>query len=125
MKRAKDVDAFIEGAPKEVQPKLREIRAAIRNAAPDASENISYGMPFYSYKGEQGFQGRLCYFGQSKTKLAFYMRPVVFDKHKDEVKEYMTTKSALHFPLDIPIPVRLIKKLVRDAIRMHKAGEDN
>ncbi|MGI0091284.1 MAG: DUF1801 domain-containing protein [Nitrososphaerales archaeon] len=63
--------------PKEVQPKLREIRAAIREAAPDAVESISYGMPFYSFKGESGFQARLCYFGLLKKtkKIAFMSAP--------------------------------------------------
>ncbi|TLX99039.1 MAG: DUF1801 domain-containing protein, partial [Thaumarchaeota archaeon] len=63
MKTWKSVDEYIAAARKEVQPKLREIRTAIREVAPDALESISYGMPFYSYKGEQGFKGRLCYFG--------------------------------------------------------------
>jgi uncharacterized protein YdhG (YjbR/CyaY superfamily) len=106
-------------------PEKRDIRAVIKETAPDDTENISYGLPFYSYKNEQGFQARHCFFGLQKTKFMFYMRPVVFNKHKDQVKEYMTTKSALQFPLDKPVPLPPVKKLVRVAIRMHKAGEDN
>ncbi len=122
--QAKCVDAYIESAPKEVQLKLRKMRTAIREAAPDSTETISYGMPFYSFKGESGFQARLCYFGLLRKRIAFYMRPVVLEEHMDEVKTYMTTKSALQFPLDRPIPVQLVKKLVRTAIRKHAAGED-
>jgi uncharacterized protein YdhG (YjbR/CyaY superfamily) len=66
MKAWKNVDEYITAAPKEVQPKLREVRAAIREAAPEAVESISYGMPFYSFKGESGFKARLCYFGLLK-----------------------------------------------------------
>ena len=104
---------------------LREIRAAIREAAPDAVESISYGMPFYSFKGESGFQARLCYFGFLKKRVVFYTRPLVLEDHKDEVGSYMTAKSALQFPLDGPIPTRLIKKLVRTGIRKHRAGDDS
>jgi uncharacterized protein YdhG (YjbR/CyaY superfamily) len=122
---AKNVDAYIENAPMEVQPKLRALRKAIREAAPESTETISYGMPFYSFKGESGFSARLCYFGLTKKRIAFYSRPVVLEKHKDEVEMYLTTKSALQFPLDKPIPLQLVNKLVRTGIRMHEAGEDN
>jgi len=125
MKTWKSVDEYIAAARKEVQPKLREIRTAIKEVAPDAVESISYGMPFYSYRGEQGFKGRLCYFGLLKTGIGLYLRPLVIAEHMDELTEYQTTKSALQFPLDKPIPVGLIKKLVRDGMKMHEAGEDN
>jgi uncharacterized protein YdhG (YjbR/CyaY superfamily) len=124
---AKNVDTYIENTPKEVQPKLREIRGAVRAAAPNAAESISYGMPFYSFKGESGFRARLCYFGllKSKKKIAFYTRPMFLEEYKDEVKSYLSTKSALQFPLDKPIPVQLIKKLVRSGIRNHEAKKEN
>jgi uncharacterized protein YdhG (YjbR/CyaY superfamily) len=125
MKAWKNVDAYMAAAPKDVQVKLREVRAAVREAAPDAVESISYGMPFYSFKGETGFKARLCYFGLLKNRIAFYMRPMAIEGHLDEVSEYQTTKSALQFPLDRPIPVSLIKKLVREGIKKHVAGEDD
>jgi uncharacterized protein YdhG (YjbR/CyaY superfamily) len=53
------------------------------------------------------------------------MRPTVIGEHEDEVAQYMTTKSALQFPLNRPIPIPLIKKLVKEEIRMHEAGEDD
>ena len=123
MKSWKEVDEYIAGAPKEARPKLEQVRKAISEAAPDATESISYGMPFYSYKGEQGFKGRLVYFGLLKGRIALYMRPQDLEGHMGVVARYMTTKSALQFPLDEVIPVSLIKKLVRDAIRRHEAGD--
>src|SRR5438132_7598118 len=111
MKAWKSVDEYIAAARKEVQPKLREIRTAIKEVAPDAVESISYGMPFYSYKEEQGFKGRLCYFGLLKTSIGLYLRPLVIAEHTDELTEYQTTKSDLQFPLDKPIPAALSKKL--------------
>ena len=120
MEAWKNVEEYIAGAPREVQPKLKQVRAAIRAGAPDAVESISYGMPFYSYKGEQGFKARLCYFGLVRAGIAFYMRPLDFQEYKSELARYMTTKSALRFPLDEAIPVALIEKLVKDATRRHK-----
>ena len=121
MNLAKDVDTYVKNAPREFQSTLREIRSAIKDAAPDAVESISYGMPFYSFKGESGFQARLCYFGVLKSKkIAFYFRPMVIEELRDEVEPYLTTKSALQFSLNRPLPLPLIKKLVRTGIRKHK-----
>ncbi len=118
----KDVESFIRAAPKSVQPKLRAVRAAIKKAAPDAVETISYGMPFYSFPRESGFQARLCYFGLLKQAVVFYTRPVFLEDYRDEIGPYVSTKSSLHFPSDRPIPLALIQKLVRNGVRKHRAG---
>ncbi len=123
MSPAKDVDAFIEGAPKKDRPMLRQIRAAIRESAPEAIESISYGMPFYSFPGESGFQARLCYFGLLKTSIVFYTRPEYLTEYRDEVAAHASGKSSLHFRLERPIPVPLITKLVRAAVRRHRKGD--
>lgn len=125
-KLSKNVDEYILDCPKEIQSKLSEIRACIRKVAPDALESISYGMPFYSFSGESGFKARLCYFGllKSKKKIVFYTRPVFLGEYMSEAKGYLTSKSALQFPLDKSIPIQLIKKIVRNGVRKHKSGED-
>jgi len=122
MPAAKSVDQYIRAAPAETQTVLRRVRAAIREAAPDAEESISYGLPFYSYRGEVGIERRLCYFGLHQASLGFYLRPKDLQPHADQVAKYKSTKSALRFPLNEPIPMQLIKKLVRDADRTHRAG---
>ena len=122
MKSWKNVDEYIAAAPKEVRPKLEQVRAAIREVAPDAVEGISYGMPFYSYKGEQGIEGRLCYFGLVKSGIGLYLRPPVIEEHMGELGGYKTTKSALQLPLVKAVPVSLIKELVRDAMKRHQDG---
>jgi uncharacterized protein YdhG (YjbR/CyaY superfamily) len=77
MKKAPlDVESYIEGAPKEVQSKLREVRAAIKEVAPAALERISYGMPCYDY------QGRLIYFGLAKAHIGLYIPTPVLEEHK-------------------------------------------
>lgn len=121
MKSWKNVDEYIATARKDAQPKLREVRAAIRNVAPNAVESISYGMAFYSYKGKSGIKGRLCYFGLHTGHIGLYLLPPVIEEHLGELAGYETTKSALHLPLDRPIPVSLIKKLVRDGMKKHDA----
>ena len=116
MKRAdKEVEAYIAKAPKEVQPKLEEIRKAIRQVAPAAAESITYRMPYYSYKG------RLAWFALMKTHIGLYLRPPVIPKHPRELAAYKTTKSAVHFPLDKKLPIALIKKLVKARMKMNEA----
>jgi uncharacterized protein YdhG (YjbR/CyaY superfamily) len=74
MPPANSVDQYIRAAPVEARAVLRTVRAAIREAAPDAEESISYGIPFYSYRGETGVAGRLCYFGLKGAGIALYLR---------------------------------------------------
>ena len=111
----KSVDAYISAAPREVQPKLRKVRAAIREVAPAAAESISYGMPFYSYRG------RLAWFGLQRAHIGLYLRPPVIEEHRGDLAGYQTTKSAVHLSLNKEIPVPLIKKLVRARMKMNEA----
>jgi nitroreductase/uncharacterized protein YdhG (YjbR/CyaY superfamily) len=116
MKKAlKDVDEYIARAPKEVQGKLKEFRAAIREAAPTAVERISYGMPYYDYKG------RLAYFRLSKEHIGLYIPPPVIEEYKNELADYETAKATVRFPLDKKLPVTLIKKLVKARMKKNEA----
>lgn len=114
-KTPKDVDEYIAGAPKEVKSKLIELRAAIREAAPTAVERISYGMPYYDYKG------RLAWFGFAKAHIGLYIRPPVIEEHKSELEGYETTKSTVRLPLDKQLPIALIKKLVKARMKKNEA----
>jgi len=80
-------------------------------------------MPFYSYKGEVGIERRLCYFGLQRASIGLFLRPKDLEPHAEEIAKYKSTKSALRFPLDEPIPIPVIKRLVRDADRRHRAGK--
>jgi uncharacterized protein YdhG (YjbR/CyaY superfamily) len=121
---ANPVDEYIRAAPAEVQPILRKVRAAIREAAPDAEETLSYGLPFYSYRGEVGVERRLCYLGVRGTSLVLYLRPKDLEPHAEQIAPYRSTKSALRFPLARSVPIPLIKKLVRDAARRHRGAPE-
>jgi uncharacterized protein YdhG (YjbR/CyaY superfamily) len=109
------VDDYISAAPKEVQDKLREVRAAIMEAAPTSVESISYRMPCYSYKGP------LAWFGLHRAHIGLYVRPPVIEEHRKELAGYVTTKSAVHLPLDKRIPVPLVRKLVKARVKKNEA----
>ena len=114
MLRRMGVDAYIAAAPKEAQKKLREIRKAIRSVAPKAEEKISYGMPYYSYKG------RLAYFAAFKDHVSLFAMPPIVGAEKAELRKYQTGKSTLRFPLDQKLPVTLIRKLVRAGVKRNE-----
>ena len=111
------VDEYISKAPKEVRWKLRLMRAAIKEAAPGAVEGFSYRLPYYYYKG------RLAWFGLSKAHIGLYLRPPVIQAHGKELAGYVTTKSAVHLPLEKEVPVDLVKMLVRARVRVNEAEE--
>lgn len=115
MKHAKDVDQYIANSPEELQGKLITLRKIIRKTVPKAQESISYGMPYYGYKG------RLVYFALMKHHIGIYLPPPVIEEHKKELNDYGTSKSAVRFPLDKKLPVALIEKLIK--ARMKKNEE--
>jgi len=120
-----DVDAYIARCPKNIQSKLKEIRAAIRKAAPGASETTSYfQMPGYFYPGHD-YNGMFAWFGFQKASIRLLLRPPTIQDHEKELAGYKTTKAAVHLPLDNKIPVPLVKKLVKASVRIMKAGKDS
>ena len=112
--KPKTVDEYIASCPKEHQAKLQELREIIKSVAPDSKEKISYGMPFYEYKG------RLAYFQLWKKHIGLYALPPTIEDHKEELKNYITTKSSIHLSLDKKLPVSLIKKLVRVGMKRNE-----
>ncbi|MGD0818133.1 MAG: DUF1801 domain-containing protein [Methanomassiliicoccales archaeon] len=112
----KDVDSYIDRAPKEVQGKLRALRAAIREVAPTAEERISYGMPYYDYKG------RLIYFGLAKAHIGLYIPTPIIEENRNELEGYETTKATIRIPLGVDLPVELIKKLVKARMKKNESS---
>ncbi len=114
---AKDVDAFIKASPKETQTKLKQLRQVIKQTVPTAEEKISYKMPVYTYNGKWlvGFAG-------FKNHIGFYgMSGIFFNQFKKELAHFKTSKGTIQFPLDKPLPVALIKKLIRARMKVNKA----
>jgi uncharacterized protein YdhG (YjbR/CyaY superfamily) len=111
MKKISDVDNYIKASPAEARGKLSELREIIKTAAPEADEYISYGMPYYGYKG------RLAYFRLAKAHIGLYIPPPVIKEHKKELEDYETSTATVRFPLDKKLPVNLIKKLISARIK--------
>ncbi len=110
MEKPKNVDMYIKRAPKEVQSKLKELRNTIRKAAPQAIEKLSYGMPYYGYKG------RLAYFAFAKKHIGLYIPTPTIEEHKNLLKDYSTNKATIRFPLNKKLPLNLIKKLIKSRV---------
>lgn len=111
--KPKNVDEYITSAPKEVQQKLKDLRAAIKEAAPDAEEKISYSMPYYGYKG------RLAYFRTAANHIGLYIPPPIVQNFKKELKDYKTAKATIQFPLDKELPLDLIKKMIKARVKIN------
>jgi uncharacterized protein YdhG (YjbR/CyaY superfamily) len=110
-----DVDTYIAAAPEAVRGKLQELRALIQKTAPTATEKISYGMPYYHYKG------RLAYFSIWKEHIGLYIPTPVVAEHEQELKGYETTAATVRLPLDRKLPVALVKKLVKAQMKKNDA----
>ncbi len=112
----RDVDAYIRATPKGARIKLVQLRKVIKGVAPGALEGISYRIPYYNY------DGALVWFAAFKNHIGLFIRPPVIAEHKRELKGYETTKSAIHLPIEKPLPVGLIRKLVKARIAENKAA---
>jgi uncharacterized protein YdhG (YjbR/CyaY superfamily) len=101
------IDAYIAQFPQAVQVRLHELRAVVREAAPDATEKISYGMPtFY-------LDGNLVHFGAFKHHIGFYPVPSGIAAFQAELAPYKQSKGAVQFPHDQPLPLDLVARIVR------------
>lgn len=109
--KPKSVDEYIANAPKDLQNRLKQLRKIIKDAAPDAQEKISYGMPYYGYKG------RLVYFAYAKNHIGLYAMPPTLEGYKNELKKYQTGKSTIRIPIDEKLPTSLIRKLVKAGVK--------
>lgn len=117
MKDVQTVDDYIANAPDGVQAKLKQLREVIKEAAPEAEEKISYSMPYYGYKG------RLAYFAFAKKHIGLYLIPPLVENHKKELTKYVTSTSTIQFPLNEELPMPLIKKLVKAAVKQNDEKE--
>jgi uncharacterized protein YdhG (YjbR/CyaY superfamily) len=113
---ASNVDEYIATFPKELKHLLEGIRKAIKEAAPDAEETISYRMPAYRQNGI------LVYFAGFKNHIGFYALPTGHQTFKKELSVYKTGKGSVQFPLDNPLPLTLIKKIVKFRVKENIEG---
>jgi uncharacterized protein YdhG (YjbR/CyaY superfamily) len=101
------IDAYIAAFPDDVQTILQQIRRTIHEAAPEATEAISYGMPTFK------LHGNLVHFAAFKNHIGFYPVPSGIEAFKDELAAYKQGKGSVQFPLNRPMPLDLIRRIVQ------------
>src|SRR5215469_16874 len=112
-KRAKDIDGYISQFPPDVQAILQKVRTTISGAAPEAKEAISYLMPAFKQ------HGILVYFAAWKKHIGLYP-PISADKALEKaIARYAGPKGNLQFPLDEPMPLELIKRIVKLRVKQN------
>ena len=115
---AKDIDAYLSTQPQHVRVMLEDLRQTIRKAAPKAEEAISYQMPAFK------FHGMLVYFAGYKNHIGFYPTSSAIKAFAKELSAYAGAKGTVRFPLDKPIPMALIRKIVKHRIKENLAKEN-
>ena len=106
-----DVDGYIQQFDGDIAQRLNAIRKIIRESAPMAEEKLSYGMPYYN------LNGRLVYFAAFDLHIGFYPMPSAIVAFQDELAGYVHAKGSVQFPLDEPLPLELITRIVKFRVK--------
>ena len=107
------VPEYLKTVPAEQRKALEQLRKTIKVVAPDAEEIISYGIPAYKYAGKL-----LVGFAAFKEHCSFFLCSGSFlNNYKEEVAKYGGTKSCLHFTAEKPLPITLVKKMVKERMK--------
>jgi uncharacterized protein YdhG (YjbR/CyaY superfamily) len=114
-----NMDAYIESFPPEVQVLLQQIRATVHDAAPAATEDIKYGMPAFIWNGH------LVLFAAFKNHIGFYPAPTGVKSFEKDLAGYKTGKGSVQFPLDRPMPLKLITKIVQYRLKKNAASRQS
>jgi len=113
MKNFDSIDEYIHSFPKNVQLVLQQIRQAVKDATPKAEEAISYNMPAFK------LNGNLVWFGAFKNHIGFYPRKSAIEAFREKLAAYEISEvqGTVKFPLDKPMPIDLIKEIVKFRVR--------
>jgi uncharacterized protein YdhG (YjbR/CyaY superfamily) len=109
------MDEYIEGFPADIQKKLQQIRTTIKKAAPGAEEKISYAIPTFT------LNGNLVHFAAFKNHIGFYPAPSAINKFQKELAVYQGAKGSIQFPIEKPVPLNLITKIVKFRVKENHA----
>jgi len=115
--KAQNIDEYIAGFPDDVQAILQQIRKTIHDAAPEATEAIAYAIPTFK------LNGNLVHFAAFKNHIGFYPTPSGIETFKKELSVYKEGKGSVQFPLDQPMPLDLITRMVKYRVE-HSAKAD-
>lgn len=105
------IDQYIAGFPEAVQETLITLRLRIKAAAPTAKETIKYQMPTFV------LNGNLVHFAAYKKHIGFYPTPSGIEAFKQELSMYKGAKGSVQFPIDKPLPLKLITKIVKFRVK--------
>ncbi len=111
----KAMDEYIDTFPENVKTILNRLRQTIKEAAPDAKETINYQMPTFT------LHGNLVHFAAFKTHIGFYPTPSGIEAFKKELASYKSAKGSVQFPIDQPLPLPLIRKIVEYRVKENEA----
>jgi uncharacterized protein YdhG (YjbR/CyaY superfamily) len=115
---AKSIDDYLKGFDPPTREVLEELRAVIKAAAPGAVERISYRMPTFDIRGKH-----VVFFAGYKQHVGFYPNPSAIEAFKEELRPYNTSKGTVQFPLDEPLPIDLIRRMVEFRVAEVHAGK--
>jgi len=109
--QVQNIDEYIAGFSKQVQEILEKLRATIRKAAPGAEETINYAIPTFT------LNGNLVHFAAFKNHIGFYPAPSGIEAFKKELSAYEGAKGSVQFPIDKPLPLSLVTKIVKFRVK--------
>ncbi|WML56126.1 DUF1801 domain-containing protein [Neobacillus sp. PS2-9] len=109
-KKFNSIDEYILQFPLELQEKLQALRKVIKESAPDAKEKISYQMPTFV------LHRNLVHFAAYKNHIGFYPTSRGIEAFKHKISDYKSSKGAVQFPLDQPLPYELISEIVKFSV---------
>ena len=111
MKKFRSVDEYLSALPQPARDAAVTLRHAIRQAAPQAEETISYNMPAFKWNGI------LVWYAAFKNHIGFYPKASAIIAFRANLASYKTSKGAIQFPIDDPIPTSLVKQIVKFRIK--------
>ena len=107
----KTMDEYINTFPEDVQSILNELRQTIKEAAPEAEETINYQIPTFT------LHGNLVHFAAFENHIGFYPTPSGMEAFKKELSSYKGAKGSVQFPIDQPLPLPLIRRIVEYRVK--------
>ena len=110
----KTMDEYIDTFPEDVRRILNELRQTIKEVVPDAEETINYQIPTFT------LNGNLVHFAAFENHIGFYPAPSGMEAFKEELSRYKGAKGSVQFPIDEPLPLPLIRRIVEFRVKENR-----
>jgi uncharacterized protein YdhG (YjbR/CyaY superfamily) len=117
--KPKGIDGYIAGFPKDIRELLEQVRKTIQSAAPEAEETIKYAIPTFT------LNGNLVHFAAFKNHIGFYPTPMGIEEFNKELSRYKQGKGSVQFPIDKPMPLGLITRIVKFRVKKTRERSRN